>query len=232
MYYLSTMRGEEGERVPRVGRPGALLFCAALALSACQDSSEQPVTSTTTGPSPVETSLPPPETVTTLPTAASTVPAERCTFLRAVTPGEYFNSDNAAKIEAQLDLLQDLHIESVDIGLREIGLAGGIIRASFNDPLFAEAIMQADKSIEDGEELDAEAFLGLPVKPPERCDGEHLSKEDARAQLEQTVDIGGVLTGKIGAQLGRDASALTRSAFERVKEEYDEFRQELERGEF
>ena len=232
LYYLSTMRGEEGERVPRIGRPGALLFCAALVLGACQDSSEQPVTSTTTGPSPVETSLPPPETVTTLPTAASTVPAERCTFLRAVTPGEYFNSDNAAKIEAQLDLLRDLHAESADIGLREIGLAGGAVRASFRDPLFAEAIVLANEATQDGQELDVAEFLQLPVSEPERCDDEHLSKEDARTQLEQTVDIGGVFTGKIGAQLGRDVGDLTRRAFDRIQEEYDEFKQKLEQGDY
>jgi hypothetical protein len=226
------MRGEMPEHMAKAGKGSAWVFCAALALGACQNGAEQSDGSAAQ-PSSTKTAPLPSETATTLPATAATVTAERCNFLRAVTPGKYFNPDNAAKVEGQLDLLEDLRDGTADIGFREIGLAGGIIRASFEDPLFAEAVLQANVAIENGNELDAEEFLALPVRVPERCDQEvHLSEEAARRQLEQVIAIGGALTGGIAAQLGSDVSALTRNAFEELQNTYEQIRDRLRPGDF
>lgn len=153
-----------------------------------------------------------------------------CSF-RYVQPGLNLSQENVTDLDEDLARMTKLYQGGDKVGLRDIAGVGRIIKDSYQDPLYAQAISQARESIASGQSLSAEELLALPVTTPSTCDANHIEKSASENQIKQTVSLSQSLVRKLGERLGDRASSLTKRAYNTLQREVEELRRKADEAE-
>lgn len=153
-----------------------------------------------------------------------------CSY-RYVQPGLNLSQENASDLEEDLSRMAKLYQGTDEVGLGDIAGVGRVIKDSYQDPLYVQAISQARESIAGGQKLTAEQLLALPVESPASCDANHIEKSASENQIKQTVSLSQSLTRKLGERLGDRASILTKKAYNTLEKQLEELRRKAEETE-
>ena len=207
-------------------RRAAVSGAVALSLAGCSEAQTPEPTPLppATEPQPADPTTPPPPMQSRLPSPEA---AQKCSF-REVSIGEFFNEDNQANIEKQLDLLVDLQ-NGNELQLADVVTSTTILRQSLADPLYSQAMVQAVDRIAAGQTVTAEEFLVLPVETPPTCDDRHLSSAAARKQLQEADSAGDFVFDKVSDRFGDQAPVLLQKALERAQEQFEQTVEEYRR---
>ncbi len=227
------MTGQAHNQYPgtrHLPRKAAALALAGLMLIGCNDrSTEQPKpASETTTPFSPQAEPPVTEVAPSQPAAPGEQLSAADCSLRYVQPGLNFSEENGPKLAEDLALIMKLEQDTGEVRIRDILTAGRIIKDSYQDPLYAQAMLQAREKIASGGTVGVDEFLQTPVVEPRRCDENHIEKSASRAQLHQTTSLSQSLIRRMGERLGNNVSRLTRQAYEGFQREVDQLRDRAE----
>lgn len=202
---------------------GAAALSSALVLGACSSEQEQAptpepatVTVTSEASTPIDTST----SAETTPAAVPDTTADELECgMRRVYPGERYSVENTERISRQLELLTAMYTDE-PVRIRDTGRVGQMMRDSWRDPLYAQALFRATEDFTAGKQVDVDTFLAYDLDEPEMCSTYYATRDDQQAATENFIKANNEIMRRLGDNLTDQGSAAARGAYETAKRTY------------
>lgn len=161
---------------------------------------------------------------------ASQLPQGECS-LHFVKPNAYLKDQKASALSKDLGVLSVIHSKDKKAKLGDIATASGIIRDSYRDPVYAQAITVANRRIKNGQTVTVRQLKAIKTDKLRFCeDKNHISKKDGRTQYHRTAATGQYLIRGLGAKYAQQSGTFAERLLDKAEAAFDEVKQQLDQA--